>query len=325
MSASSPEAGALPRVGIVGASRRRQGLGPFVVRDLLDAGATVPCFLATREETRVAASEDLAKRFGIDCRGHLDFDAMLDEEELDAIAILSPSETHEGLLERTLAAGLHCLCDKPLVWGGRRLADRATHLARGFEERGLVLRENCQWPYTLPAFAALHPGVLDEPFRSFEMDMQPVNPGVGRLGDSLPHALSLVQALAPGEPRIEDLSISETGSLGGEILEIGFVHRTAGASPRVRVVLERSDAFPRHFSYAVNGRRAVRTVDDAYRLRFAHGERSVEVDDPLPLLVADFVAELAGRPARSRRDEIVARAALLEEIVEASTEGPGGT
>lgn len=322
MSASRPDPpdgagtgpGAALRVAVVGASRRRQGLGPFVVRDLLEGGARVSCFLATRPSTRDATLRELCGRHRIACRGYLDFEEMLREEEIDALAILSPSETHAEYLLRALDAGLHTLCEKPLLWDGHDLATRAEDLLAGFERAGLVLHENCQWPYTLPAFSRLHPGVLDEPFRSFEMEMQPVTPGVGRLGDSLPHALSLVQTLAPGPARLEDLAFRETGNGDDGRLDVTFAYRSANASPLVRVSLQRSDAVPRRVAYAVNGRRALRTVDDEYQLRFAHGDRSVPVEDPLTLLVADFIAEVAGRPRRSRRDEILRRVALLEEI-----------
>ena len=54
-----------PRVGIIGARRRRQGLGPFVARDLRAAGAEIPCFLATRAETRDDTAGQLASRYQI--------------------------------------------------------------------------------------------------------------------------------------------------------------------------------------------------------------------------------------------------------------------
>ena len=52
------------RVGLIGARRRRQGLGPFVARDLVAAGASVPCFLGTSEETLEAARRELEERAG---------------------------------------------------------------------------------------------------------------------------------------------------------------------------------------------------------------------------------------------------------------------
>ena len=93
-----------PRVGLVGARRRRQGLGPFVARDLVRAGACVPCFVTTSAATRDAASGQLAAICGVETRGYSNVDEMLARERLDALAILSPAETHAAYLESAAAA-----------------------------------------------------------------------------------------------------------------------------------------------------------------------------------------------------------------------------
>ena len=127
-----------PRVGVIGARRRRQGLGPFVVRDLRGAGADVPCFVATSAETRDKGAAELERIAGVRARGYLDAKEMIAAEKLDAVAILSPHETHAEYLEIAAQAGLHALCEKPLVWGVLDLAAEATRLTAAFEERGLL-------------------------------------------------------------------------------------------------------------------------------------------------------------------------------------------
>ena len=136
-----------PRVGLVGARRRRQGLGPFVARDLVRAGACVPCFVTTSAATRDAASGQLAATCGIEARGYTNVDEMLARERLDALAILSPAETHAAYLESALAAGLHVLCEKPLVWGRPDLAaDGARFVsARQISKGKGKDNECCQW------------------------------------------------------------------------------------------------------------------------------------------------------------------------------------
>ena len=71
-----------PRVGVIGARRRRMGLGPFVVRDLLGAGAEVPCFFATSAKTRDETRENLARDLGITARGYLCLEEMRDTEQI---------------------------------------------------------------------------------------------------------------------------------------------------------------------------------------------------------------------------------------------------
>ena len=97
------------RVGIIGARRVRQGLGPFVARDLRAAGAEVPAFLATREASLAPAAERLLEIAGVAAEGFVDPDRFYGEAGLDAVAILSPSETHEAHLERAARAGVAVL------------------------------------------------------------------------------------------------------------------------------------------------------------------------------------------------------------------------
>ena len=307
-----------PRVGIVGARRAREGLGPFVARDLVAAGAVVPCFLTRSEATRDAAGAALREAAGVEARGYTDLGAMLARERLDALAILSPADTHERYLEAAAEAGLHALCEKPLCWGApaRELLARAERRVAAFCERGLLLVENCQWPWTLPAFEALHPGSLAAPPRRFEMAQEPSVRGQGSLGEALPHPISLLQALLPGAPRVRDVEFSTRDPEASE-LRVRFRYETHAGSCEVRSRLTHSLARPRQTSLAIDGRRALRRVSPgSYRLCFADAERSVPLADPLTRLVADFVDALrSGR--KTEPDPILQRMQVLVTIAAA--------
>jgi predicted dehydrogenase len=301
------------RVGVIGARRVRQGLGPFVARHLAELGARVPCFLASRAESVPETERALS------ARGYTDLRRMLADEKLDALAILSPSETHERYLHAALEAGLHALCEKPLLWGGTGLAARASALERGFRAAGLGLRECCQWPYTLPAYRALHPEADAGPVRSFAMRLSPASfEPRAMLADSLPHPLSLLQALVPGPARIAGIRF-ESPARGS--LRLAFEWHGAAAAPvAVEIALETKERPPREAAVAVNGRRAERRIRPAdYALFFADGAREVPVPDPLRALLADFVAE----PARAPTGESGERMALLEGILDALPPGGG--
>lgn len=310
---------ARPAIAVVGAGRRRQGLGPFVARKLLEAGAELPAFVVTSAASAAAVAREWASELGVEARGHLDLASLLRHERLDALAILSPAETHAAHLEAALEAGLHVLCEKPFVWRVPQLAATARRLALGFESRGLLLWENCQLPYALPAFERLHPGVLAEEPRRFALRLQPASRGVQMLGDSVPHALSLAQALLRvGSLRVEALRFS-AGGPAAEAIDLAFTLASSDRALAVEVELRRSDRQPRAAALAINGRRAERLVSrDGYRLSWADGGRTVPLPDPLTLLVADFVRALPSpgeRAAAPRTREIVERMELLESIV----------
>jgi predicted dehydrogenase len=68
-----------------------------------------------------------------DARFTADFDDLLSDPDLDAIAITTPVLTHAELTERTLEAGKHCFVEKPLALTaaeGRRLVATARETGR---------------------------------------------------------------------------------------------------------------------------------------------------------------------------------------------------
>jgi len=309
-----------PRVALIGARRVRQGLGPFVARDLRAAGATLAGFVGTSPASIEAARRALAEGFGIELRGYPDLEALRAAESPDALAILSPAETHGRWLDAALAAGLHVLCEKPLLWDEPEAPRHARRLARGFDAAGLVLHENCQWPFTLPAFEALHPGALRRPER-FAMRLSPASAGRRMLGDALPHALSLLQTLAPAaEARLEGVQLSTRDPSARE-LEVRFLYAAPPAAIETRVHLVQSQRLPREAGYSVNERsvrREVRPPD--YGICFVADGREVAVPDPLGRLVARFVEEVASPPvsrSASRTPEIVQRVELLDALLRA--------
>lgn len=234
--------------------------------------------------------------------------------------MLSPSPTHERYLEAALEARVPVLCEKPLVWEGPGLARRAARLSERFAEAGLLLFECCQWPYTLPAYRALHPGV--GPIRSFAMRLSPAAREPRQmLGDALSHPLSLLQALAGVEARVEGIALT---AREGEV-ELRFAYRAPTFSVASELRLRSADRPQREAGYAVNGHWAEREIRVSdYAFRFRDDSRSVDVPDPLRELLRDFLAKLETRGAPAAPDPAIpARMALLEQILEALPAGGG--
>src|SRR5438309_2134667 len=49
-----------------------------------------------------------------DVHGALDYDEILEDPEVDAVVIASPTATHYSLIRKAIMAGKHILCEKPL-------------------------------------------------------------------------------------------------------------------------------------------------------------------------------------------------------------------
>src|SRR5262245_28789942 len=265
------------RVGIVGASRRRQGIGQHVARHLADLGAEVVAIAGSRRETAQQAAAHLADRYALCVRPHASLAAMLAGEALDAVAICSPDAFHRQHLLEALAAGAHVLCEKPLVFDdGRDGVADAQAIVQGFADAGRVLMVNEQWPFTLPAYERLHPDArLRERWpREFSMLLSPDAAGPEMIPNSLPHALSLLLAVMPPDGdaqgvEAEDIEVefSELDGLPGAAAEVRFCCRHAQGHTGVAVTMRRAAEAPRPAGYAIDGRWAYRRIEmPEYRL-----------------------------------------------------------
>ncbi|MEM1450221.1 MAG: Gfo/Idh/MocA family oxidoreductase [Planctomycetota bacterium] len=308
------------RVGIVGARRVRQGLGPFVARDLTRLGARVACVLGTSENSAGIAAAQIEEHTGHRPDPLADPDRF-DAEDLDIVCVLSPAGTHLPHVERALACGRHVLCEKPFLWTpetdwsatARRLEDR-------FAELGLVLAVNAQWPWVLPTFREVT-GSGAGTAAHLAMGLSPASTGVQMIGDALPHVISVAQALRGGLEGAEAIRVEqpEPGVLSVHARLVGG----EGALDVEAHLDARSEGGPREAWLAVDGARADRCVRMSdYALFLRSGARLVDLPDPLTARLADFVATVRaaqdGAPPAAGRD-ISRRAAIVATILDACT------
>lgn len=94
-------------MGIVGLGRLGHEHAKNIAFNIPNATLTAVCSVVPEEVA------ELQKSWGIPY-GYTDFEEMLQNEELEAVAILSPSGLHVAHIEKALEAGLHVFVDKPL-------------------------------------------------------------------------------------------------------------------------------------------------------------------------------------------------------------------
>jgi hypothetical protein len=304
-----------PRFAIVGPRRVRQGLGPFLARFLEQAGARVAAFACREAASVPAAQAELQKILGRVVAGHGSVAELIEARgaQLDALVIASPGDTHGQVLRAALEARLHVLCEKPFVWGEGAAA--AESLVRGFAAAGRHLVVNTQWPWTLPAYQALFPERQPAASRSFVMALTPSLAGAPMIPDSMPHPLSLLQAVWPDpEARLEDIVV-DARAPGGAALDVGFVYRALGRTIDCQVELRQGHTQPRRAAYGFDGRIAERVVRMAdYAWSFTAEGREVPVPDPLAALVTEFVARVRGDAAPVADFRIAQGVAMLEQL-----------
>lgn len=310
----------VPRCGIVGAGRSRNGLGPFLARDLEAAGAQVVAIAGRHAERTRALAEEMAEAWDHEVAACRTTEEMLESSGLDALVIAAPIAVHRPALEAALEARVAVLCEKPLVSPEEHAA--VGGLLDGFAERGLLVMENCQWPYMLGVLDELLPGLRQQPVERIEMLVSPIGRGRHMLVDSLSHFLSVIQHLVPVDPstRLLQPSVSDCQA-DTESLELTVELESPFPQMRSTLYLRRCAVQPRPAWVAVNGERVERRIRPRdYSISFSGGGRTVGIEDPLTALVRQFVVLLREpdlERARAEACSIRERARLYRAVFEA--------
>lgn len=278
------------RLGLVGAGRTRNGLGPFLARACEAAGARVVAVAGRDAERAAHNASELGAMLGHEVASFASLETLC-ASGLDAIVVASPAEHHLAALKQALARGLPCLCEKPLVDGPHAGAGIAA--AEAFAARGLLLAENAIWPFVLPVLDALYGPRPPSAVRHVAMGLSPRERGLrSMVEDSLPHLLSLVHACAPAVAAHELVVVRaawQHRAADETELRVALGFAAGSTSLDAELHLKQCPEQPRPMRLAIDGRLAERRIGAGYRLSFVGNGREVPVEDPLYSLCRSFV------------------------------------
>ena len=139
------------------------------------------------------------------------YDQVLDDPEVQAVAIATPAATHFDLVRAALEAGKHVLVEKPLTPSldeGRKLVELAER-----QNRVLMLDHTyCYTPAVRHIRDMLHSGELGKLqfIDSVRINLGLVQPDVDVVWDLAPHDLSILDFVLPSEVR--PVSVAALGS-----------------------------------------------------------------------------------------------------------------
>jgi len=296
------------KVAVIGARRQNNGIGAYISRFFHEEGARVVSVMGTTRDTAIAAAAGL-KQIGIQARAYTDLSEMVGHEEPDAVVIATPLRIHREYVLKCIDTGIHIFCEKPFVWlENAGLAEELAAIFIKAEQKGLIIAMNSQWPFSLPWYEELCGKLGGQKIESFFMRLSPQCCGPEMIVDSVPHALSMLYRVL-GQAEIRNVDI-ETSS---EEMAIRF---TYGTMCDAHISLVRQRQQPRIFAYGFNGRVVSReiTMRD-YRISFTHGNRHVEITDPLKLSVRDFIlAWQNNKKPLINNDHIIWTTMLLHQI-----------
>jgi predicted dehydrogenase len=162
--------------------------GPNLVRNVMERPELELAALCERDDTRAAAFLQRVP----DVPVLADFDAMLDDETIDAVLVATPPRTHHMLASAALSAGKHVLVEKPLA---RTTAEAADLIALA-DENDLVLMPGHTFLYSPPVnkvHELISQGSLGEVYfvTSSRMNLGKYQPD-GVICDLAPHDISIL-------------------------------------------------------------------------------------------------------------------------------------
>ncbi len=171
--------------------------GPNIARNL---NALPDCELAWCCDADEASRDRWSATYA-DARFTGDFEELLADPDLDAIAITTPVPTHADLARRAIEAGKHCFVEKPLAQN----AASAEAVAQVADERGLVLMVGhllCYHPGVRQLAELIAGGELGDVYYLYS---QRVNLGKLRADENAlwslgAHDVSVLLELADGNP-----------------------------------------------------------------------------------------------------------------------------
>ena len=231
------------RILIVGARRRKQGLGEFIAQYFHEQGAEICGIVGTSSQSVDDTAEHLHLQYGISTQGYTDLKSAIEQSNPTVVVIASPNRVHRQHLEVVASAGISCLCEKPLFWDDDQPIDpdEVEHLVNRFCNDGQLLQLITQWPETLDEYYSIYPEVKGQPVERFEMLLGPASSGINMVIDSLPHVLSMLHCLTG----IGDVQNSRVLTKNPEHQTVSFEYRHATGYLEVAVDLIQTPESPR--------------------------------------------------------------------------------
>ncbi|WP_144798104.1 Gfo/Idh/MocA family protein [Halorubrum depositum] len=290
--------------------------------------------VASRDGDRAAAfaeSQSIARSYG-------SYEALLEDDEIDAVYVPLPNGLHAEWTTRAADAGLHVLCEKPLAADAAEAREVVDHC----EDRGVTLMEGFMYRYHPRTERVLE--LVDRELhdvrtvsstfrfplydRPGDVRLDPALAG-GSLMDVGCYPVSLARTVL-GEPDRAYAHANDTRDAGVDTELAGVLEYADGRSAQVAsgfdtrlvqryridatngwIEVERAfdapDDEPVELTYEVDGRRGVETFDpvDQYRLQVEH--------------FADRVAD--GANPLTDGTEAVANMRVIDALAESAAEG----
>lgn len=313
------------RVAVLGAS----GIGKNHARWFKNHGCDVCAFLGSSPDSIERTRLVLQRDSDFAGRAYIDLKTLLQVEKPNAVCIATPPALHGSQTLQCLDAGVHVLCEKPLVGdeslGCDDLISQALHLEEYARQRGLLLETQTQYEQIARRVLTMC-GVEDiASIRRWTMEMETKNIVANRDREKIwldlsPHPISLLLKLGAEIEWKSVLCLVRQQETEAEF-QVRFGRHETIASEGATSEGATSEAFPClvRIAVRVNAERAVplrRISIDNRHVDYSSGKNALgvfrnyltsddgiveEMDDLVDSLIGNFVARVSrlksGAPA----------------------------
>lgn len=193
--------------------------GPNLVRNIAASSETALAGICDLDEGRL---EGFADQYPT-ARTYTDPRRMLDDPDLDAVAIATPVATHAPLARMALEAGKHVLVEKPLCATSEE-GEELVELAATHDRVLMVDHVFVYSPIVQELRETVRSGAIGEPLfiDSVRINLGLIQHDVNVLWDLAPHDLSIIHDLVQRPPR----SVTAVGSSHAHdaLVDVAYLH-----------------------------------------------------------------------------------------------------
>ena len=297
------------KIAILGAS----GIGKNHAGWFAGHGCEIVAFLGSSQDSIAGTAPVLESRLGYTVPGFTDLAELIRTSRPDAVCISTPPQLHFEQATQCLEAGLHVLCEKPLVgddvavdsFAWQKIVAEADALVQQAQEKQLVFGTQMQYAHATPIVRELT-GLGDAPLRHWSMIMETKNVRPGRGGEQIwidlsPHPLSVLQKLAgPIEIDWTSACCKVEQNASEAYFQVRIEGQAEACDARVIVRCNPDRAVPQR-RIEVNGiavdYAARKNAAGDFKSFFSVDESEVEAPDLVDILIGNFVRACRGEEA----------------------------
>lgn len=287
---------------IIGARRKREGTGFFLIKFFLEYGCELVGILGTSKKSNKKTSELIKKKYNINVKTYLSFSNLLKYSNPNIIVISSPKETHYKFIIKSISNHKHVFCEKPLFWKKKEYnisyyIENIKYI-KNLNKNNLIHISN-QWPYTIDSFI----NIVRQKKTKFKINkyfefmltskIKSKNNYIDNLIESLPHFISIIEKIN-GIGMFSTIKYKQLKSNNHSKLIVTSIFYNKYCKIKTKFILNYSNQYPRPAYISIDSNKVERVVDDQknYNINFKFKNNYFPIEDPMLNSVSDFLNKL---------------------------------